>query len=358
MAALIPSQDLAKQWAAGAPEKPAASDQGYPSPGIIPSAVASTESFMRNAKDTVKDWLAHPADSANELHDQITNQAKTRSMDMTTGSATTSGGQLQSAPVISEDQRAHEMADTGSMIAGAGVIKEVGGQWLTKGVEEALGKLKKPISRILGQDPDSPAITHPKAINSWIDGALRKYVLNRMATPEDEIRALAENGVLHVDPATLGGQYAQLGREYAATQAAEKSKKVGFTQAGVSETAKHWENISDQSIQILKAGPKSKTKGAPEWLKSLDPQTPIYNASSYHPNLRTLGFDHLVDVLGEKLATGELRPEQLSKVSVADAVRMTHGYNLDAAERMSKARLASQEGMTVHKEYPEGYKWV
>ncbi|HUW44255.1 MAG TPA: lytic transglycosylase domain-containing protein [Dehalococcoidia bacterium] len=343
--------------AAGAPKKPAASDQGYPSPGIIPSAVASTGSFMRNAKDTVKDWLAHPADSANELHDQITNQAKTGSMDMTAGSATTSGGQLQSAPVISEDQRAHEMADTGSMIAGAGVIKDVGGQWLTKGVEEALGKLKKTVHADPGSISATAGDKSGSALNSWIDGALRKYVLNRMATPDDEIRQLAEGGVLHVDPEQLATM-----APYQLTYRRAKTK-FAMGGMGVSEHARKWEAAADRAVVPSKAETWQKSIGdaaAPEgaeWLKKVSPDTPIH-APNEAFQARDLGFDHLVDVLGEKLATGELGPEQLSKVSVADAVRMAHKYNLDAAERMSKARLASQEGVTVHKEYPEGYKWV
>jgi hypothetical protein len=71
-----------------------------------------------------------------------------------------------------------------------------------------------------------------------------------------------------------------------------------------------------------------------------------------------LGFDHIIDALGEKLATGEIRPEQLNKVSVADAVKMTHASNEAAAKKMADAKKAALEGMTIHKEYPEGWKWA
>ncbi|HUW47074.1 MAG TPA: hypothetical protein VMW50_14960, partial [Dehalococcoidia bacterium] len=254
------------------------------------------------------------------------------------------------------------MADTGSMIAGAGVIKDVGGQWLTKGVEEALGRLKKPLAVTVGPEGEIPRDVErnkaPAALNSWIDGALRKYVLNRMATPDDEIRALAENGVLHVDPEVL-----TKGIPGVSGRTVVKRQGAGFPQMGVgkSEHAVAWENTADRSINAEPAGTPGMFKALPEkdqaWISKLEPETPVHESAAKSMGTN-LGFDHIIDVLGEKLATGELRPEQLSKVSVADAVRMTHGYNLDAAERMSKARLASQEGMTVHKEYPEGYKWV
>jgi hypothetical protein len=37
---------------------------------------------------------------------------------------------------------------------------------------------------------------------------------------------------------------------------------------------------------------------------------------------------------------------------------MAHEYNQAAEAKMLKSRKAAQEGMTVHKEYPEGWKWV
>ena len=72
----------------------------------------------------------------------------------------------------------------------------------------------------------------------------------------------------------------------------------------------------------------------------------------------SLGFDHIMDVLREDVTTGRIRPEQLSKVSVADAVRRTHQYDQELAAKMSAARTAAREGLPVYKEYPKGYRWI
>jgi hypothetical protein len=71
-----------------------------------------------------------------------------------------------------------------------------------------------------------------------------------------------------------------------------------------------------------------------------------------------LGFDHIVDVLKEDLAAGRIRPEQLNKVSMEQAVRRTYEFDQEMAKRMRETALKQQEGFPVHKEYPEGYRWI
>lgn len=335
---------------------------GYPSPGIIPSAVAGAENMLRSAKDTVASWLAHPQDEADLKKHEIASKTTTPA----SLEASASGGELKMDPLKSQAERGGELA---SGMVGAGVIKEVGGQWLTKGVEEALGELKKSISKsqIFRIDNNTPhqlggeenikmaaeINKNPIALNSWIDGALRKYVLNRMATPDDEIRQLAEGGVLHVDPETL------MSMTKSGMLMHRKDTPFPLKGLGVSEHAKKWESAADTFVRKSKAGDIAGeiVEGDAPWLKKLDPNTPVYTALN-RSRPAEVGFDHLVDVLGEKLATGELRPEQLSKVSVRDAVQMAHEYNQAAEAKMLKSRKAAQEGMTVHKEYPEGWKWV
>jgi hypothetical protein len=62
--------------------------------------------------------------------------------------------------------------------------------------------------------------------------------------------------------------------------------------------------------------------------------------------------------LNEDLANGRIRPEQLNKISMEQAVRRTHEYDQEMAKRMAAAQAKVTEGMPVHKEYPEGYKWI
>lgn len=89
------------------------------------------------------------------------------------------------------------------------------------------------------------------------------------------------------------------------------------------------------------------------WIAKLDPDAP-----AYHGDVYDLGFDHVVDVLGEMVASGRIRPDQLNKVSMEQAIRMTHQYNIEMAEKAAKATATAREGLPVYKEYPEGYRWV
>ena len=89
------------------------------------------------------------------------------------------------------------------------------------------------------------------------------------------------------------------------------------------------------------------------WISKVNPETQLYETGTYD-----LGFDHIMDVLREDLTAGRIRPEQMSKISIADAVRRTYQYDQELAAKMNASRAAAREGLPVHKEYPEGYRWV
>jgi len=89
------------------------------------------------------------------------------------------------------------------------------------------------------------------------------------------------------------------------------------------------------------------------FVSKLDPETRLYSGSTYD-----LGFDHIIDVLKEDIAAGRIRPEQLNKVSMEQAVRRTYEYDQELAKKMNAARLTARSELPVYKEYPEGLKWV
>jgi len=72
----------------------------------------------------------------------------------------------------------------------------------------------------------------------------------------------------------------------------------------------------------------------------------------------TLGVDHIIDVLREDMTTGRIRPEQLSKMSMEQAVRRTAEYDAERAAAMAKASAEEMKGMTIAKEFEDGYKMV
>ena len=148
---------------------------------------------------------------------------------------------------------------------------------------------------------------------------------------------------------------------------------AGFPTEGLgqSNTAKGWEAITDSYIHSAPAGNYTKPLTDSEvrrgftsvvddnpWLSKLDPDTQVQylkNADSISQDLR---LDHIMDVLREDVATGRIRPEQLSKVSMEQAVRRTAEYDQELAKKMRETAIKQQEGFPLYKEYPEGYRWI
>jgi len=326
-------------------------------------------------------------------------------------------------------------AGTKGLAGQRGVVKMPGGNWLTGRVEKDVKGLKRHvpeegeienINRVAGQDV-RPQRQADIALNKWVDSNLSNYIKKQMGTPEDPVRALAEQGITHkkeLDPAL---NYAGL---------REQREKAGFPAEGMGQSplAKAWEQAADEAIATHRAGDiqempnkfikgeeaKAKMVAARDeldkkfmkrledagmndnevaslmsrtpyidkaqiigdtafsqanadyvaqhspmmssylelgrqnpWISKVDPETPIHSSFT-----GGLGFDHIMDVLREDLTAGRIRPEQMNKISISDAVRRTHAYDEDMAKKMAEAQAKVTEGMPVHKEYPEGYKWI
>jgi len=274
------------------------------------------------------------------------------------------------------------------------VIKETGGNWLGGNVEQALKPLRKKTavgsepSEVLNeltnkytpeamsrlspnlQDFVNESITEVKqgsALNNWIDSNLTNYVKKQMATPNDPVRKLAEEGILHIpvnpqdalDPMRNGFlQNSFKGSAY--------RSQYGGQQLGQADLAKDWENAADAAIQPISVQTIKKVKDSngpgahmyESWMDKADPNTSVHMAGSNF-DAQDLGFNHIVDVLKEDIATGRIRPEQLSKVSMEQAVRRTYEYDQEMAKKMRETQAKVTEGMPVHKDYSDkGYKWI
>ena len=200
----------------------------------------------------------------------------------------------------------------------------------------------------LGSPP--PNSVANKALNQWIDRNLTNYVKKQMATPDDPVRKLAEEGVVHIPSEQVGiNRYL----------APEVRRHYGTEQLGKSEAARAWEDSADVAV----SGDRIKdffNNSREPWMANADPNTMIYSPIrvSQVDFGQGLGFDHIVDVLKQDLASGRIRPEQLSKVSMEQAVRRTAEFDQEMAKRMREAQIKATEGMPVYREYPEGYRWV
>lgn len=268
-------------------------------------------------------------------------------------------------------------------VAGAPrVVKPKGGNYYGEGVKNSMDFLKRH-TQPSAEDkawvaqhkaewemqPDSEAKTRAlrainedialharnEALGNWVDRNLTNYVKKEMATPEDPVRKLAEQGITSFPVAENPSYWARKGESI--------RKNLGGTEMAQSDLAKQWENRTDammkretaqqhQDFMHLAPGMYSKED---EWIKKLAPETYLYDVGI---NPRDLGFDHILDVLRQDVAAGRIRPEQLSKVSMEQAVRRTHEYDQEMARKMAETQLKATEGMPIHKTYPEGYKWI
>ena len=255
------------------------------------------------------------------------------------------------------------------------VVKEPGGNWLggAGSPEFALAEMKPRVTtaRLAEYTPEQAAeqiasgrIARNDALSNWVDKNLTNYVKKQMGTVDDPVRKLAEEGISHLPEGTPGSRYPE--RVWRHREAA------GFPKSyGTSHKARVWEELADERIGSSRAGELAKPLTESErsrgfksvvdynpWLTKLDPEAKIHHLSDTSRALKQdLGFDHIFDVLKEDVAAGRIRPEQLSKVSMEQAVRRTHEYDQEMAKKMREAAIKQTEGMPVHKEYPGGYKW-
>jgi hypothetical protein len=264
----------------------------------------------------------------------------------------------------------------GSLAAQRGVVKMPGGNWLGGSVESQLKDFKSRGSTeadrewLINHAKQNPEVAQigldsiPKneAINKWVESNLTNYVKKQMATPDDPVRKLAEQGIVHMPNQNTAAWNYEVSR-----------KRAGYPIEGfgISPEAKSWEQLADSLVytdtakslidpdQITDLVPHLRNDQAylnlqkNPWLSKVNPETNIYSLGG-----SGLGFDHIVDVLKQDLAEGRIRPEQMNKVSMEQAVRRTYEYDQEMAKKMSETQAKVTEGMPVHKEYPEGYKWI
>ncbi len=259
-------------------------------------------------------------------------------------------------------------------------IKPKGGNWLKGPVEEQLAAFKmkemtaeeKFLLEDIVASPNVPqwqvdnAIRRledePKhvALNQWIDRNLTNYVKKEMGTVDDPVRLLAEQGVVAKNLQLTPGM-----------SLAQKRTTAGMPPAPVSQTAQGqaWEDLTDRMIDPRPASfyknDKSFNEGDDEilaiqnpWIYKVPDETQVYTARGL---MRNFGFDHVVDVLREDLASGRIQPNELKNVGIDRAVRRTYEYDQDiikAAEKAEKEAMGALLSQSPLKEYDSGFKWV
>jgi len=268
------------------------------------------------------------------------------------------------------------------------IIKEKGGQWLEGSVGSALQDLQPntietyrgydtiPVAKEIAERGISNLHKHEsperearaqlmvdtlnrakryQAVNDWVGSTLKKYVMRDMATEHDPVRALAEKGILHVNPEQL--PYS--GNGIRSTIPFLQGQKL----LGQSDLAHAWEKASDNAINYAPAEHFKKQEEDVEnnpWLKTIAPETPVHLPMSNFA--RDLGFHHLVDELHNSVREDSdlpqkfrLRPESLQRMSMAQAVKHVHDVSQWRDENKAEAnrKKAFNPAVHLHKDYPD-----
>lgn len=251
------------------------------------------------------------------------------------------------------------------------VVKPKGGNWMTGSVERVVNPMQQTVlnetglqnlAERAGVDVSESVRARQlpeAAMNRWLETKLGKYIKNEMGTPEDPVRALAERGVLHVDPEQLNFRPELHGRFMG----------EGQTAVAQSPAAKSWEGASDLTVGQMPAGQLLQQGYAEQmpWLAKVPPETPVYMPSQ-SGMADDLGFGHLVDELRNAVnpesglpANLRLKYQDLEKVTVPQAVERVAKINEWRAAQKAEADMARamNPATQVVKEYPEkGMSWV
>jgi hypothetical protein len=195
------------------------------------------------------------------------------------------------------------------------------------------------------------------ALDKWVNTTLRKYISRDMATPKDPVREMAEQGVLakayEDNPGT---------RE----TARRRREDLGMAPEGLAQTeaARMWEDVADVSFRstpadfFMDAGTEASFLADNPWIARLDPNTPITRAGTRMAGEPQDTFQHIVDVLKSDMEMGKIRPESLNKMSMADAVKRAHDYNLEKVKAAADARKAAMADRPVYRKYDGDYQWI
>jgi hypothetical protein len=253
--------------------------------------------------------------------------------------------------------------------ASPSIIKDEGGNWMTgqKSVETFVRPLKKGAHEVdpriageLGIAPDPKQ----KALNQWIDKKMTPYIKNKMATPSDPLRKLAEEeGILPFPDTMVNAEVTANINRIAAGLPVEQQGPMATTTRGQA-----WENRADAAINVgpyHEMVPVGYSNDIGEVLKEFGGEFAVQNPTAKVSGMNMgrgpnqLGFDHVIDVLQENMTTGRLSPDSLRGLSMEDAVRLTYQYDQDMAKKMAEASIQALKGVPVYKQYPEqGFRWM
>ena len=336
----------------------------------------TSQSILRRLRD-IRD---NPRGVLEQLRDQLQNFNKGRVAEINDN-----GAGYRS---LSTNERAKQFTqgaldNFGSGGLGAlGVIKARGGQWLTDSVDEALRTIKlspveQQMRRTLRANPyadTSPealslmrsqierrvrdATPREAAIDNWIDSVLGRYVKRDMATPQDPIRLLADQGITHIpEVERVNFRPEMWGKE---TYRPEQQWLANSPQAKV------WEGFADDAIKDrIAAFHRNHSadypgKKLPDWVNDLPGNERVFEMHEPQYFAEDAGFKTMVAEINDAMQRKDLpdhlrlKPEDLQQMGMEKMIRHLYGIR----EHELAAKRALREGLPVVKEFDDGMRWI
>lgn len=249
---------------------------------------------------------------------------------------------------------------SGSPEMNMAIVKSKGGNWIPGKSSELEGSLKQLSHQLGGTD---------SGLQKWIDTKLRRYLQNQLATEEDPIRKLAEQGISHIPNPD----------QFRVLDAPDYLKEARYpyriSQAAVSPLAKSWENVTDSMIRGFSPKELIEDYGGSshpinQWIGKVDPNSKVWDLAD-DSALDYMQFPHLMDELRNSIrsdsdlpARFRLSPEQLNQLGIEKAIRHVSDINNWRAAQKAQARVEQLSGPAIRTimEFPEnnpkGLRWV
>jgi len=229
----------------------------------------------------------------------------------------------------------------------SGAVKAPGGMWhpeavdrLTRPLEDQLGTYLPRFAEPIGGDPAVVALNAARDISRyWPKKAIRNYLNKYAGTEKDPLkdveipfgRDIKRWGEL-TDSLFVSRQVKDIQNfDYRIGQRGERDMPAELRRAPADEPV--WDFVNRQSIAEMPQGARDTTRYAGVALQSY--------------------LAHVGDFLKQHVA-----PEKLQQYDLVRAVRETAENDRRVAKEMEKAQSASTAQLPVHKEYPDGMKWV
>ena len=259
-------------------------------------------------------------------------------------------------------------------------VKEKGGNWLDRTLNNHLRTLKQGINTSLAPDSFNLApnwrdtaneigftpehqeeFAKTAALNQFVDRRLSPYIKNEMGTPTDSVRDLADQGISHLQDLQF--------EPWISESTYDKRRAANMPTEGYAknDAGKEWEMRTDEAIKNTKAGSAANSPASLEdypWIRPLankNPNAPIH-AMPNRDEFNELGFDHLMDELRSSL-TGNvpqhlaLTPKTLERMTMSDAVRHVAKINDYREKQMAKTAAEDIKDFPAVKTYANGDKW-